>query len=54
MTKQKLIELYKLLNNLMEGSNPDSAKAEAIAYIMQSVKEELLDKHDTFINVGKP
>lgn len=44
MDKQKLIELYKLLHNLIDISDPDSAEADAIAYIMDKVKGLLLDR----------
>lgn len=52
MSKQKLIELYKLLYNLMDISDPDSAETEAIACTMSKVKEILLDKYDMFIGIG--
>ena len=52
MGKQKLIELYKLLNNLMDVSDPDSAETEAIACTMHKVKEILLDRYDMFIRIG--
>ena len=52
MDKQKLIALYKLLHNLMDISDPDSPRADAIAYIMQIVKEELLNRYDMFISIG--
>lgn len=52
MDKQKLIVLYKLLNNLMDVSDPDSGEAEAIACTMQKVKEILLNRYDTFISIS--
>lgn len=52
MDKPKLIALYKSLNNLISTADPDSAKAEAIAYTMQIVKEELLNRYDMFIGMG--
>ena len=53
MDKQKLIALYKSLNNLMAIIDIDSPKAEAIAYTMQTVKEELLNRYDIFIGIER-
>lgn len=52
MDKQKLIALYKLLNNLMDVSDPDGGETEAIACTMQKVKEILLNRYDMFISIG--
>ena len=52
MDKQKLIELYKLLNNLMDVSDPDNGETEVIACTMQMVKDILLNRYDMFISIG--
>ena len=53
MTKQELIVLYKSLSKLIGISDIDSPKVEAISYTMQIVKEELLNRYDTFISTER-
>ena len=53
MDKHNLIALYNLLNKLAGITDPDSLKAEAIACTMLTVKEELRNRYNVSISLGR-